>query len=129
MKLYTKIFWSVAGLIILPFLIICIYTYYALRIDHERLDEQKKQILYETNHEQLLDDCREIIRKAQAGKIPTGSYLLRNYQGTKLPESILAIDPMRIDIEKNYLDILIHSGAWYSCGILAFPEGSDESNS
>jgi len=116
---------SFGGLSLLLYLSSIAYWYwYLLPREVEKFRIQTKQILYETDHEMLLTDCREIMRKAAAGTFPVGEYLFADHpvseiQTLKIPESIMRLNPMKIIVDEKYLEISMHGG-WYHFGVVAY---------
>lgn len=93
--------------------------------DEEKLDRKKIRIIYQVDHPTLLDDCRDIIRKANQGIVSEGFYLIKNNEQLDFPESILSIEPFRVSVNKDYILITIHRRFGHF-GVTAF--ASDDRN-
>jgi hypothetical protein len=87
------------------------------------MEARRPVLLYETDHRALLEACRELSRQVAEGKLEPGMYGRGNRKKNtrQLPQLILDLEPLRVDIEKDgQVDIIMSPVVMY--GVCAFPE-------
>jgi len=94
--------------------------------DLRRMEAHRPVLLYETDHQALLEACRELSRQVDEGKLEPGMYGLglnptRDPKMRQFPQLILDLAPVRVDIEKDGQVVLIMSSI-VMYGVCAFPE-------
>jgi len=111
--------------------IVAYLGYAAVRLMYElnRLEARRSLILYESDHQALLEACRELSRKVDAGQLKPGCYSL---YGTPAPETkqfpqpILDLEPLQVIIEKDgQVNIFMWPSVMY--GLIVFPEKDEDS--
>lgn len=111
-KKTTTIVALVIGAILLYFPIkLGLWTYHTKK----HLQQRKNLIFEETDHEGLLNACRNILRNP-----PTGSLL----QESDYPLSVKNLKPSYVYIGSESLDIEM-GGGFISFGVIAFKEGAE----
>jgi hypothetical protein len=93
--------------------------------DLKNMDERRPLLLYETDHQKLLEACREISRQVTAGQLEPGSYPIKRInpdpETRQFPQLILELHPLYVDIKKNGLVYIVMSpNVMY--GVVAYPE-------
>jgi len=62
------------------------------------------RLLCETDHQVLLEACRELSRRVEAGDLKSGRYNIRNHlyeQASRFPQVILNLQPRYVYIDEN----------------------------
>ena len=95
--------------------------------DINRMSKRRSMLLYKTDHQLLLDACREISKKMTEGKIKDGSYSIHSLivkhdlQTRQFPQTILKLDPLNLYVSKDgKVRIIMWPALMY--GVDAFPE-------
>ncbi len=89
-----------------------------------RMDERRPELLYEMNHQVLLDACRVLSRQVAAGELEPGQYNTRFHfkpVTRRFPKPILDLEPFVVCISEDGRVDLIMSPS-YPYGVCAFPE-------
>ncbi len=92
----------------------------------KRMEARRPVLLYETDHQALLEACRELSRQVDERKLVPGMYMpglnpTRNPKMKQFPQLILDLVPVRVDIYKDgRVELIMSSTIMY--GVLAFPE-------
>ena len=89
-------------------------------------DGPRARLLYETDHQALLEACRELSRRAAAGDLKPGEYYVRpdrSPQVVTFPEIILDLEPSAV-LVGDYGEITIAmTGGLDHFGVSAYPKG------
>ena len=89
-----------------------------------RMNSRRPELLYETNHQVLLDACRELSKQVAAGELEPGRYITRSDlkpETKRFPQPILDLEPFLVDIsEDGWVDLIMSPS--YPYGVCAFPE-------
>jgi hypothetical protein len=93
--------------------------------DLKSMEERRSLLLYETDHRELLEACRELSGQVAAGRLEPGSYQIKRInpdpESRQFPQLILDLDPLHVDVKKNGLvDIVMSPVVMY--GVVAYPE-------
>lgn len=97
---------------------------------HAKKDRQKKaRLLSETDHQALLEACREISREIFAGNLPPNRYLIHPDpvpEVSLFPQLILDVGPMFIQTKSDGRVSVGMQGGWHHYGVTAYPEGFEK---
>jgi hypothetical protein len=90
----------------------------------------RTRLLCETDHQALLDACRELSKQVSTGKLEPGSYSVRRSQAPEVaqfPEPIRALRPEYVAIDRidGHVQIAMSAG-WDNFGVYAYPENFKE---
>jgi hypothetical protein len=93
--------------------------------DLKNMEERRPLLLYETDHQKLLEACREISRQVTTGQLEPGSYQIKRInpdpRTRQFPQLILNLLPLHVEVKKNGLvDIVMSPVVMY--GVVAYPE-------
>lgn len=117
---------SIAILIIVTILAgIGTYVHYLMEPGREMAREvmaAKVRLLCETDHQVLLDACREFSRKHLNGELDTNDLL----RSTHLPEVVAALRPHDVVISPEGVVTICMYGGWWPLGVHAYPAGHPE---
>jgi hypothetical protein len=111
--------------------IVAYFGYAAVRLMYElnRLEARRSLILYESDHQALLEACRELSRKVDAGQLKPGCYSLYGTpdpETKQFPQPILDLEPLQVIIEKNgQVNIFMWPSVMY--GLIFFPDEDEDS--
>jgi len=117
-------------LIVLIGCLACWIAYFAysavwIMCDLKSFEARRPVLLYETDHRELLEACRELSRQVAAGRLEPGSYRIHSNdpdtESRQFPQLILDLDPLHVDVEKNGVVNLIMSPV-VMYGVCASPE-------
>jgi len=103
-------------------------TVFFLRFDLERLH---RRLLCETDHEALLQACREVSQQAMAGEMKSRSYRTRCFvfstpAAAKFPKPIRDLRPRHVMVGRDgHVRLEMFSG-WSPFGVCAYPEGYEK---
>ncbi|MBC8472648.1 MAG: hypothetical protein H8D56_24550 [Planctomycetes bacterium] len=104
--------------------------FFRLLMVHAQKDRQKKvRLLSETDHQALLEACREISREIFAGNLPPTRYLIRPEPVPEIslfPQLILDVEPMFIQTKSDGRVSVGMQGGWHHYGVTAYPEGFEK---
>ena len=84
------------------------------------------RLLSETNHQDLLEACRELSKQVEAGKLRPRIYYVRSRK--RLPEVvqftkvILDLHPRYVSIDEDGRVVLQMGGGFANYGVVAYPE-------
>lgn len=88
------------------------------------------RLLSETDHQALLEACREISKEVSAGNVTAPNRYIVRYKPdpeiSRFPELVLDIEPLYIDIYDDGRVSLEISGALHHCGVTAYPENYEK---
>ena len=111
--------------------IVAYFGYAAVRLMYElnRLEARRSLILYESDHQALLEACRELSRKVDVGQLKPGCYSLYGTpdpETKQFPQPILDLEPLQVIIEKNgQVNIFMWPSVMY--GLIFFPDEDEDS--
>jgi hypothetical protein len=89
------------------------------------------RLLSETNHQALLEACREISKEVSEGNLAPNRYSVRykpDPEVSRFPQLVLDIEPLYIDVSSDGCVELEIFGALHHCGITAYPENYTKPN-
>ncbi len=93
--------------------------------DLKSREARRPLLLYETDHRELLEACRELSRQVATGQLEPGSYQINRInpdpESRQFPQLILDLLPMHVDVKKNGLVYLVMSPV-VMYGVVAYPE-------
>lgn len=96
-----------------------------LLMGHVQKDRQKKvRLLSETDHQALLEACREISREIFAGNLPPNRYFIHPEPAPEIslfPQLILDLEPMFIETKSDGRVRVGMQGGWHHYGVVAYP--------
>lgn len=93
--------------------------------DLKSMEERRPLLLYETDHRELLEACRELSKQVATGRLEPRSYQIKRINPDpelrQFPQLILDLLPLHVDVKKNGLvDIVMSPVVMY--GVVAYPE-------
>ncbi len=98
------------------------YLYYHFVEPGSRMGHEVKQaqirLLCETDHQVLLEACRELSRRYVNGDLDANEAL----QPSRLPEVIAALRPNSVTIARDGVVNIGMYGGWWPLGVRAYPE-------
>ena len=102
-----------------------------LRIhDVNEMEKRRPVLLYETDHQALLEACRELSQQVATGQLKPGTYFLYgphvDPETRQFPQLIRDIEPLNVLIDLDVVYVTMSVRVVY--GILAFPENIDRKN-
>jgi hypothetical protein len=83
------------------------------------LDNNRRKIIYEIDHNKLIEACRKLMSEAMEGKWDAGEYYLRDIEDRsvvyknkveKMPQEIIELEPAYILITEDKVRIEMHGG-------------------
>lgn len=111
--------------------IVAHFGYAAVRLMYElnRLEARRSLLLYESDHQALLEACKELSKQVDTGQLKPGYYTLYGTpdpETKQFPQPILDLEPLQVIIEK---DGLVNIFMWPSVmyGLIVFPEKDEDS--
>lgn len=95
-----------------------------IQMERHRVERRLVHLLCETDHEWLLEACRNVSKRTAAGEYEAGrAYAIRRYPGRyRLPQAILDVDPLFVKIDGEGL-VWVELFWAPSQGVVAYPEG------
>jgi hypothetical protein len=96
-------------------------------VEMHKMANRRSMLLYHTNHQLLLEDCRELSQQMTTGKLEVGLYSIHSLivkqdpQIKQFPQSILELDPVALSVEKDG-EVSIAMWPIDMYGVEAFPE-------
>ena len=87
------------------------------------------RLLSKTDHQALLEACREISKEVSEGNLDPNRYIVRYKPDTEVsrfPQLVLDIDPIYIDIANDGCVSLEITGALHHCGVTAYPDNYEK---
>jgi hypothetical protein len=104
--------------------------YYSTMSEIKKAKERRTMLLYETNHEVLLEACRKVLEEARDGKWERRKrYSIRldpHPDASELPKAILDLKPSYIFIEDGGRLVVEMLGGINHFGVIAYPENLKE---
>lgn len=120
---------GVAALVFV-FLVALIPTILIVR-DRSYERARRVQLLYKTDHQVLLDACRELLQRADRGELKLGTmYSIRTVYDPKVltfPRIVLDLQPTFVFLQDGGSVTLEMLGGFVHCGVHAYPETVKES--
>ena len=89
----------------------------------------RARLLSQTDHQALLEACREISKEVAAGNLDPNRYIVRykpDPEISRFPQLVLDVEPLCIDIYSDGRVSLEISGALHHCGVTAYPENYEK---
>ena len=88
-----------------------------------QIERGRVRIFCKSDHEALLQACRDLSQRADVGRHETRVYEVGIFSGLSLPGPIRALRPREVIVSKNgIVRISMYSG-WHPFGVWACPEG------
>jgi len=98
----------------------------AIFIKAHQVEQCQVRLLCETNHQALLEACRELSKQVAAGKLAPRTYYVRSHKRppevSRFPKLILDLSPRSIIIDEDGRVVLQMGGAFANFGVFAYPE-------
>jgi hypothetical protein len=88
-------------------------------------DQLRTRLLCETDHQALLDACRELMRQVASGTLKNGGV----YAGpeiSRFPEPIPTLRPDHVSVDKDIVKIEMMYTGWLPVGVYAYAKGFPE---
>ncbi|MHC4632344.1 MAG: hypothetical protein ACYS9C_13905 [Planctomycetota bacterium] len=104
----------------LDYLVIRGFVFFGVR----EAKQMKMRLLCETDHQALLEACRELSRRAAAGDLKHGMYYVRS--DSQPPQPILDLGPNHVFIRYDGRVMLEMMGGLDHFGVYAYPEDYKE---
>ena len=129
--LKTVIGLLVASALILVFLYLLPYLKFSrlIKIEVKKAQQRKVRLLSETDHQALLETCRELSREVSAGDLEPDRYIVRREpdpEVSSFPQLILDLEPTYVEITRNGRVTLEMLGGMHHFGITAYPENYEK---
>ena len=86
-------------------------------------------LLSETDHQALLEACRQISKEVFASNLDPNRYQVRykpDPEISRFPQLVMDVEPIYIDIYSDGRVSLEISGALHHCGVTAYPENYEK---
>jgi hypothetical protein len=108
--------------------IVGVYFYYVIVVPGSQMGREvaraKARLLVETDHQALLETCRELSRQVMNAEIRDAVY--EGTEALRLPEPIPALRPNHVTISRDgCVQIGMYTG-WWPLGVRVYPEGYPE---
>ena len=88
------------------------------------------RLLSDTDHQALLEACREISKEVSAGNVTAPNRYIVRYKPdpeiSRFPQIVLDIEPLCIDIHSDGSVSLEMTGAFHHSGVTAYPENYEK---
>lgn len=105
----------------------------AIFILNRQAQLMRTRLLCKTDHQALLEACRELLRKVETGELNTGFYTVRSSifsprspEASQFPQVILDIQPRDVFIRRDgYVTMEMHGGMDHF-GVHAYPDDFKE---
>jgi hypothetical protein len=119
-RLLSGIVISAVVILGIPIALLCMY----ISIERHKVERRLVHLLCETDHQALLEACREVSRRTAAGELKSGrAYAIRRHPGQySFPQAILSVDPLFVRIDGEGL-VWVELFWAPSQGVVAYPEG------
>lgn len=120
--LRSRVFWVLCGVCVLSVAVVEVVTSPAFRL-YLSADARRRTVLYETDHQALLDACREMIVETGEGKWKGILYVLSDKEagmGMGLPAAISQLGPTHVIPNSDRVRIEMLGGAIGHAGVIAF---------
>ena len=133
MRIVKKV---VVALVVMVVIGVAMYTlsliqlFRAMKYDKAEATQQMRLLLYETDHKELLEACRQVMQKAVQGKWELREYRVRTKTdplADKLPTAILRLNPTYVFIDKDLIHIEMLGGMRHF-GVIAYAENYKKMN-
>lgn len=95
-----------------------------MKVMYVLVQRKRVHLLYKTDHQALLDACRELSRRAAAGDLKHGMYYVRS--DSHPPQPILDLGPNHVFIRYDGRVMLEMMGGLDHFGVYAYPEDYKE---
>lgn len=100
-----------------------------MKVEVEKEQQRKVRLLSDTDHQALLEACRELSRRVSAGDLEPGGYLVRykpHPETSRFPQLILDLEPMRITVKIDRSIMVEMHGGYHHYGVIAYPENFEK---
>ena len=87
--------------------------------------KRRVRLLYETNHQELLDGCKELSRRVRTGSLKPDMYPIRSDpdpEVAQFPQAILELMPAYVDLDRNGMVVVAVEGGITHCGVAFYPD-------
>ena len=114
---------AVIGVVMIVGIGIGTYLYFIWPgIDMAReVDKLRMRLLCETDHQALLDACRDYSRKVTSARLQRSTYMVP--EESQLPEVIRALRPRIVGCNKDGVVLIEMYTGWWPLGVCAYPDG------
>jgi len=96
-----------------------------MKIEVKKEQQRKMRLLSETNHQALLEACRELSRRVSAGDLEPNDYSVRykpHPETSRFPQQILDIEPTYVIINPDGRMMIELHGGFLHYGVWAYTE-------
>ncbi len=96
--------------------------------DLKSMKARRLVLLYETDHRELLEACRNLSMQVATGRLEPGSYRIHSDpdpESKQFPQLILSLDPLNVEVAKDGKVALIMS-PMVMYGVRAHPENYED---
>ena len=120
--------WILITIVSLSF-VITFYVYLLILKIHDvnEMEKRRSVLLYEIDHQALLEACRELSQQVATGRLKPGTYLFYGSQADsetrRFPQLIRDLEPLHVLIDVDVVYVTMSVLVVY--GIIAFPENLD----
>jgi len=98
-------------------------------LDVKKGKQREVRLLCETDHQALLEACRELSRRVTKGDLKPRQYNVRlnpHPEASRFPQAILDLEPTYVIIEPDGRVMIELHGGFLHYGVIAYPENYEE---
>ena len=98
-------------------------------MDVQKGRQREERLLSETDHQTLLEACRELSRRVTTGDLEPRQYnvrLKRHPEASRFPQAILDLEPTYVIITTDGRVMIELHGGFLHYGVMAYPEDYKE---
>lgn len=111
--------------LVLLVLIFYLKAFRHIAVEGKKAEQRQERLLCETDHQALLEACRELSRRVSTGDLEPGHYQVRtdpHAEASRFPQHILDLEPTYVEIESDGRIRMELLGGFIHFGVIAYPE-------
>ena len=96
-----------------------------IAVEGKKAQQRQERLLCETDHQALLEACRELSGRVTAGDLKPAHYRVRmnpHAEASQFPQHILDLEPTYVEIESDGRIRMELCGGFIHFGVIAYPE-------